>query len=215
MAGPEYPSTGSILDSIDVPGAKTRASLSTQILIYVNDEPVGAIQSFQIKQSRTNQSITEVGTDGIIEYVPNKATEITLQVDRMMFDGLSITEAMSRAFTQLASQRMPFDIVVFDKFSGGGNDAIVTTFHNCWFNNISKNYKSDTYLITENASLNCEYMSSVRGGVDVPVSQSQGVNGGREIPNRQTDAVEQAADAGINGRRGAMDFPGLISAAYS
>ena len=165
----EYPNTGSILDSIDVQGAKTRTSLSTQILIYVNDEPVGAVQSFQVSQSRSNKDITEVGTDGIIEYVPNGATKVDLTVDRMMFDGLSITEAMSRSFTQLSAQRMPFDIVVFDKFSGGGLDAIVTTYHNCWINSITKNYKSDSYIISENAKLNCEYMSSTRGGVDQPV----------------------------------------------
>ena len=210
----EYPNTGSILDSIDVEGAKTRTSLSTQILIYVNDEPVGAVQNFSVNQSRTNKDITEVGTDGIIEYVPNGPTKIDLSVDRMMFDGLSITEAMSRSFTQLSAQRMPFDIVVFDKFSGGGDDAIVTTYHNCWFNSINKSYKSDSYLITEQAKLNCEYMSSTRGGVDQPVTLSQGINGGREVPRRQNDDIELAADAGINGRRGVMDYKGLISAAY-
>tara|TARA_A100001011_G_C14274413_1_gene828478 strand:+ start:314 stop:952 length:639 start_codon:yes stop_codon:yes gene_type:complete len=210
----EYPNTGSILDSIDVEGAKTRTSLSTQILIYVNDEPVGAVQSFTVNQTRTNKDITEVGTDGIIEYVPNSPAKVDLTVKRMMFDGLSITEAMSRSFTQLSAQRMPFDIVVFDKFSGGGLDAIVTTYHNCWFNKINKTYSSDNYLINEDASLNCEYMSSTRGGVDQPVTLSQGINGGREIPRRQTDETELAADAGINGRRGTLDYKGLISAAY-
>lgn len=210
----EYPNTGSILDSIDVEGAKTRASLSTQILIYVNDEPVGAVQSFTVQQQRTNKSITEVGTDGIIEYVPNSATTVSLTVKRMMFDGLSLPESMSRGFTQISAQRIPFDIVVFDKFSGSGEDAIVTTYHNCWFKSLNKTYSSDTYLITEDANLDAEYMSSHRGGVTTPVAAGQGTGGGREIANRQVDAIEQLADNGTAGRRGSLDFPGLIHAAY-
>ena len=42
---PTYPATGSILDS------KTRTGLSTQVIIMVNNEPVGAVQSFQENQS--------------------------------------------------------------------------------------------------------------------------------------------------------------------
>ena len=46
-----YPTTGSNLDS------KTRTGLSTQIIIMVNNEPVGAVQNFQCSQSRTNKTI--------------------------------------------------------------------------------------------------------------------------------------------------------------
>lgn len=62
---PTYPKTGSNLDST------TKSSLSTQIIIMVENEPVGAIQSFNESQSRPVKAITEVGTDGIIELVPS------------------------------------------------------------------------------------------------------------------------------------------------
>ena len=106
-----YPYTGTNLDE-----GKTRTGLSTQIVIYVNDEPVGAVQSFQISQQRGTKSITEVGTDGIIEIVPNAATSVTLQISRVVFDGLSVTEAFSRSFVNLSAQRIPFSIVVIDRF---------------------------------------------------------------------------------------------------
>ncbi len=54
----DYPRTGSILDS-----GRSRTGLSTQIIVFANNEPVGAIQSFQESQSRSNKKVTEVGTD--------------------------------------------------------------------------------------------------------------------------------------------------------
>ena len=68
------------------------------------------------------------------------------------------------------------------------------------------------YTISEQASIDCEYVSCTRAGE--AVAESQGVQGAREIPGREMDAIEQLADAGKSGRRGALDFPGLISAAY-
>lgn len=197
--------TGSTLDS------KTRTGLSTQILILVNGTPVGAVQQFTVNQNRPLKALQEVGTDGIIEIVPNGASTFSLQCNRIVFDGLSLPEAMSRSWIHIQAQRIPFDIVSIDRFSGDSDEEqIVTTYHNCWFKSISKSYNSDNYIITENASLDCEYISSVRN--NLPVAESQGVGDGRVIDSRQVDPVEQAADVG--GRRGAMDFPGIIKAAY-
>ena len=203
-----YPFTGTNLDK-----NKTRTGLSTQIVIYVNGEPVGAIQSFQLTQQRSMKRISEVGTDGVIEIVPSAPTSITLSVQRIVFDGLSITEAFSRSYVNVAAQRIPFDIVVIDRFFGDSKEEhVVTSFHNCWFNNIGKTYNTSDYVITESASLDAEYMSTERNGL--PVSLSQGLNGAREIPNRDIDAsgAEFAADRGKT--RGSLDFPGIISAAY-
>lgn len=207
----DYPNTASIFDNVNT-GAKTRTGLSTQIIVYVNGEPVGAIQSFQETQARQTKSISEVGTDGIVEIVPQSSTTFTLVVQRIVFDGLSLPEAFSRGFRNIQAQRMPFDIVVIDKFTGTDGDAVVTTYHNCWFSNLSKSYTVQDYTITENATVNCEYVSSTRAGE--AVADSQGVQGAREIPGRQLDDVERAADAGKSGRRGSLDFPGLISSAY-
>ena len=203
---PTYPKTGSNLDST------TKSSLSTQIIIMVENEPVGAIQSFQESQNRSVKTITEVGTDGIVELVPQSATTVKLQIQRMYFDGLSLPEAFSRGFRNLQSQRIPFDIVVIDQFTGTGNDAIITTYHNCWFESLSINYQSSDYTISQNAGVSCEYVSTIRGGEAIALSQ--GTGGGRQIPGVQIDSAEIAADSGANGRRGSLDFPGLISAAY-
>ena len=203
-----YPYTGTTLDQ-----GKTRTGLSTQIVIYVNGEPVGAVQSFGLTQQRSTKSITEVGTDGIIEIVPSSATTVTLSITRIVFDGLSITEAFSRSFVNLSAQRIPFDIVVIDRFFGDSKEEhVVTTFHNCWFTNIGKTYNSSDYVIQENCSVAVEYMSTERNGDSV--SASQGLNGGREIPNRDVDASGAEAAAYTGRTRGSLDFPGIIQAAY-
>jgi hypothetical protein len=205
----EYPNTGTIFDNTDN-GSKTRTGRSTQIVVYVEGEPVGAIQSFNESQNRSVKPISEVGTDGVIELVPNQPAKISLTINRIVFDGLSLPEAFSRGYRNIHAQRIPFDIVVIDKFTGDGDNAVVTTYHNCFFTQLGKNYTVNDYTIQESASVTAEFMSSTRAGG--PVADSQGVSGAREIPGRQTDSVEQSADTGV--RRGPLDFSGLISAAY-
>tara|TARA_R110002020_G_scaffold50716_9_gene143336 strand:+ start:31283 stop:31888 length:606 start_codon:yes stop_codon:yes gene_type:complete len=198
-----YPKTGSILEDT------ISTALSTQIIIYVNDQPVGAIQQFGETQTRQLRRITEIGTDGVIEIVPQSATQISLDLQRVAFDGLSISEAFSRGYVNIQSQRLPFDIVVVDQFSGVGTESIITTYHNCFFQRIGKTYRTDDYIIIQTATVECEYVGSQRGGK--AVANSQGTGGGRQMPFDK-DKVEQAADRGK--RRGSLDFPGLISAAY-
>jgi len=201
-----YPATKSTLDS------KTRTGLSTQVVIMVNGEPVGAVQSFQVTQSRGNKRISEVGTDGFVEIVPSAQTTITISITRIVYDGLSVTQAFGRSFVHLQSQRIPFDIVVIDKFFGDSEEEkMVTVYKNCWFNNIGKTYSSSDYIIQENASVDVETVYTTRNGE--PVGNTSG-SGQREIPGADIDqsGAEFAADSGE--RRGAMDFPGIINAAY-
>ena len=202
----QYPRTNSILDS-----GRSRTGLSTQIVVYANGEPVGAIQSFQESQSKSTKKIAEVGTDGFIEIVPQAPTAVTLTVNRIAFDGLSITEAFSRGWRNITSQRIPFDIVVIDSFAGDDfENAIVTTYHNCWFTSASRTFSSDNYVITESANMDCEFVSTTRGGGSLSDSTTQN---GRDISaSTQRDSVEAAADTGA--RRGSLDFPGIINAAY-
>jgi hypothetical protein len=209
-----YPYTGTLFDSEAVTGAKTRTALSTQIIVYVNNQPVGAIQSFEERQQRSIKRIFEVGTDGTVEAVPQSAATIDLTVNRIVFDGLSLPEAMARGFRNIHSQRIPFDIVVIDRFTGTEEEggAIVTTYHNCWFGSLGRSYSVNDYTIAENASITVESVSTERNGA--PVASSQGVGGGRDLGSegRQIDAIEQAADYGTY--RGSLDFPGLIKAAF-
>jgi hypothetical protein len=213
MAVPEgYPATQTMFDGgATTQGSKTRTGLSTQIIIYVNNQPVGAIQSFQETQTRQNKKIAEVGTDGWIEIVPQSPGTVALTVSRIVFDGLSLPESFSRGYKNIHAQRIPFDIVVIDKFAGAGDaHKVVTTYHNCWFNNLSKSYTVNDYSITESANVDCEFVSSERSGE--PVANSQGAGGGRKHEFVDIDSTEQSAD--IGDRRGVLDFPGLISAAY-
>ncbi len=204
----DYPSTGTIFDNPGS-GGSTRTGLSTQVVVYVNGEPVGAIQSFQETQTRPLKRIGEVGTDGFIEIVPQSQTQINLTVNRIVFDGLSLPESFARGFRNIHAQRIPFDIVVIDKFTGVDKRSVVTTYHNCFFASLGKTYSASDYVITENATVQAEYMTSDRG--DKPVVESQGVGGSREIGNKQVDPIEKRADAG---RRGSLDVAGLINAQF-
>lgn len=202
----QYPRTNSILDS-----GRSRTGLSTQIVVYANGEPVGAIQSFQESQSKSVKKIAEVGTDGFIEIVPQAPTSVSLNITRIAFDGLSITQAFSRGWRNITSQRIPFDIVVIDSFAGDDfENAIVTTYHNCWFTSANRTYGSDNYVISETCAMDCEFVSTTRGGGSLADSTTQN---GRDISaSTQRDSVEAAADTGS--RRGSLDFPGIINAAY-
>lgn len=200
---PTYPKTGSILDST------TRTALSTQIIVMVNNTAVGALQTFSESQSRDVKRVYEIGTDGTVEIVPESPTKISLRVDRIVYDGLSVTEAFSRGFRNLQAQRIPFDIVVIDQYTGTNDDAVITTYQNCWFTSIEKAYNADNFIITENVNIEVESIKTLRGGDAVALSQ--GVGGSRQV-SPQIDSVELLADSGV--RRGALDFPGLISAAF-
>lgn len=204
MPSPAYPKTGSILNS------NIHTGLSTQIIIKVNDEPVGAIQQLSETQTRGIKRITEVGVDGVIEMVPQSATEVNLQATRVAFDGLSLPEAFSRGFKNIQSQRIPFDIVVIDQQTGTGSNAVVTTYHDCWFSSVGTTYSSSDYIISQTATIQATKVFTHRGGE--AVVKSQGIGGSRQVP-AQIDDVELAADSGVT-PLGSLDSPDLISAAF-
>ncbi len=211
-----YPSTGSRLTS------SISTTLSTQIIIQVemNDgsvESVGAIQELTESQNRGLARIVEIGTDGVIEIVPNKATEFELSLTRTVFDGLSLPEAFGRGFRNIQSQRFPFNIQVIDVSAGivdaqgtaSKDSTVITTYHNCWFSRTSTPIKADNYIIMQTATVWPEFITSVRAGDAVAKSQAAG--GGRSILTPgQVDPVEAAADSAR--RLGALDFAGLLRA---
>jgi len=214
-----YPSTGSRLTS------SISTSLSTQIIIQVemNDgsvQPVGAIKSLSEKQSRSLMRIVEIGTDGVIEIVPNKATEFSLSLERTVFDGLSLPEALGRGFRNIQAQRFPFNIQVVDvnasivdaSGAAGKDSTVITTYHNCWFNSTSTPIKADDYIIMQQAEVWCEFITSIRAGK--AVAESQAAGGGRSmLTPSQVDPVEAAADSAR--RLGALDFAGLLRAGFN
>lgn len=211
-----YPATGSRLTS------SISTGLSTQILIQVpmsdgSQLAVGAVKELTEKQTRGLARIVEVGTDQVIEIVPNKATEFSVSLTRTVFDGLSLPEAFGRGFRNIQAQRSPFNIQVIDVSGAivdaagvaGKDTTVITTYHNCWFNSTTTPIRAEDYIIVQSAEVWCEFISSTRSSNGVALSQAAG--GGRSILTpSQVDPIEIASDAGRRG--GSLDFGGIIRA---
>ena len=206
-----YPHTGSQLT--DAGRNVTRTGVSTNIIIQVDGNPIGAIQSLNINEDRGIQMIDEVGTDGHIDSVPNKSTNISGDCKRVRFDNMRVASAFSRGFVHVAAQRIPFDIVILDIFAADEDDAdgfngadnvITTVIKNVWIKSIKVGYSSSDFVISEDMSWEAEHIYSYLG-------QGQAAVPGpfaRQIPIIDNDAFERAADMGK--RRGALDAAGLI-----
>ena len=204
-----YPQTGSQLYQADGVTNRTGTALSTSIVILVNNIAVGAVQTLSITERRNIKMIPEIGTDGFIDSAPNQATEISGSCDRVRFDRMRAAEAFSRGFIHVASQRIPFDIQIWDKFVGASLDeSIITMIKNVWLSEISTNYSATDYVIMDRIQWKAEtVMSWLFGG-----QRNAATGGTRGIPI-QIDSVERATDLGQ--RRGSLDAPGLISAVFN
>lgn len=192
----DYPTTGSTLDR------RIRTGLSPLLVVKVNGEAVGAIQSLNPSESRQVARVQELGTDGVIELVPNAPTTVTLQVSRLVFDNLRLPPAFRRGFAHIQAQRLPFDIDVFDRTHGLANPNIgvqVTSYRNCYFSNYSATYQAANYQITENATIEAQYVDDL-----LPVTA--GFNERGLAPD--LNQIENLANLGI--RIGSLDFPDLI-----
>jgi len=209
-----FPNTGSAVGIF-----QPNTGLSTQIIIKVAGTHVGALQKLTVTQNRPLERVKEVGTDGVIEIVPNGPTTFELSATRIVFDQVRLPEAFLRGFRFINSQRLPFDIEVID-LSGvtdpGGDisssSSIVTmTYKNCWFTSYTTPYTVDNYVITEDATMWCEtgFLSSPAGEFDIPNG------GGLRGLKAQTDTktIERAVNQG--GRRGSMDVAGLTASIFN
>jgi hypothetical protein len=196
-----YPKTGSTLQS------NISTGLSTQIVVKVGSDTVGALQQLEVRQNRPLARLVELGTDGVLEIVPQQKTDVSLTVRRIVFDRLRITEAFERGYINIKAQRLPFDILVIDQSGGDGENAITHHYINCWFQDISTPYSAENYIITESATIWAEDVSSRLG------SNSNVAQGGARDMTPQIEPIERETDLG--GRRGTLDAPGLITAAFS
>jgi len=208
-----YPHSGSQLT--DPSGRNTtRTGVSTEIIIQVDGNAIGAIQSISIKEARAIHMIDEVGTDGHIDSVPQKSTDINGECTRVRFDNLRMASAFSRGYIHAASQRVPFDIVILDIFAAdesdndgfNGSDNVITTIiRNVWISNLGVTYQSSDFVISETMSWVAEHIYSYlgQGNNVVPASNA------RQIPIIDNDPIERMTDIGK--RRGALDAAGLIN----
>jgi len=216
MAG-NYPYTGTILENNDGSN-KTSTSLSVHMLIKVNNTiSVGAIQSLDCDERGTISMITEVGTDGVIDSVRNKSVEISGSCERIRFSRTRIAEAFGRSFIHVQSQAYPFDIWIYDRQAASQSDWVITVIKNVWIESIKWNLKVNDWVMADSMTWKAETIKSYRGTPGTPaatggetgitlatVSLSDNTTGGL--------SAEQAADVGLNGRRGSLDVPGLIDA---
>lgn len=200
------PNTGSIIEG---PNGRDRTGtgISTNIIIKVGATPVGAIQSLQVREQRNIQMVDEVGTDGHIDSVPIKSTDISGECRRTRFDRLRVTEAFGRGYLHVHAQRIPFDIDIYDSWNGDGNNAIITTIKNVWIQSISYQYQADNWIIIDDMSWVAEAISSTINGGNAATGGERGAN------ILQINSIERQADKGQ--RRGALDAPGLISDFFS
>ena len=184
----------------------TSTAISTNIIIMVNQTPVGAIQSMSIQEQRSIKMIDEVGTDGHIDSVPNQSSNFTGSCSRVRFDKLRIAEAFSRGFVHVQSQVYPFNIVILDIQKLDSGSQVSTVIENVWIKSISYDYQISDWVIMDKMDWEAETMFSVlNNGNSTPVAQG----GQRGIPFSSIP-IERAADVGLNGRRGSLDAAGLI-----
>lgn len=200
------PQTQSIIENANGSN-RTGTALSTHIVIRVGLNPVGAIQNIDIKEDRTVTPIDEVGTDGHIDSAPTKSTNISGTCRRIRYDRLRVAEAFSRGFIHAKSQRVPFDIDIFDKWNGDNENMIVTTIKNVWITGIDYAYAADNFLITDNMSWMAEDISSTIQGNNAAIGGARGL-----VLQTDSEGIEQQTDRGL--RRGALDAPGLINSVF-
>lgn len=222
MADLQPLTTGTTLDGQDG-NPRTASSLSTQIIIKVGNNPIGALQTLNVTQTRGLQRIVEIGTDGVVEIVPNKATEYELKVSRVVFDLLRLPEAFSRGFRFIGAQRIPFDIEIFDVSNADQNarlgedpasdaNVVTMTYKNCWFASYETPYAADNYLITESASISAEtaFVSTGLGqGEDIPAG------GGLRGLVARSDGGRVEEEVNRGSRLGSLNAAGLVNSFFA
>lgn len=207
-----YPTTGSTLRS------NISTGLSTQLLIKIENETVGAVQSLSITHNRGLFRVPEIGLDGFLEIVPNKPTEYQATVTRIVFDRLRLPEAFKRGFINIKSQLLPFDIQIIDRTNGDDEGAVVHTLVNCWFQSYNPKYNAGDFIVQEDATILFEDIRTTLG-----TSQNTAVIGGARGIQPQTDTYgrETATDAGAGGAvpgagyRGTLDVANITNAAFA
>jgi hypothetical protein len=183
--------------------------------VKVGTVTVGAIQNITVNQTRDLERVKEIGLDGVLEIVPRAPTQYEATITRIVFDRLRLPESFARAFINIKSQLLPFDIEIIDRTNGDGEGAVVHRLSKCWFNRYSPRYQADNFIIQEEATLWIEDISSNLGN-----TQTSAVTGGaRGIPYAKDSLNrEQQTDSGAGGEgdgggfRGTMDVSGIITA---
>jgi len=161
--GESYPITGSTITH------RVAAGLSTHIIVYIETdagwEAVGAIQNLTATETGALKRIGETRTGRTIEIIPQGQDVVQLQVTRLVFDNLRLLHAIGAGFSHIRAQRIPFDIVVYDRTHDEASNSFrgpaapkpyIVIYKNCWLGNLTTTYNANAYTITESASIESE-----------------------------------------------------------
>lgn len=185
---------------------RTATHLTTNIIIKVDGNIVGAVQKLSFSESRSIAMIKEIGTDGNIDSAPQSPVTYTGDCTRVRFARTRIAEAFGRGFIHAHSQRIPFDIEIQDIFADSDRaNAVITVLKNVWINSLRTDYSSDNYIISETMGFTFERIYSFINNRNVV----QAASSDRQFPI-VLNQFEQEADRGAY--IGALDAPGLLNA---
>jgi hypothetical protein len=161
--GESYPITGSTLTR------RVAAGLSTHIIVYVETptgwDAVGAIQNLTATETCSLKRIGEVRTGRTIEIIPQGQDVVQLQVTRLVFDNLKLLHAIGAGFSHIRAQRIPFDIVIYDRTHDEAANSFrgpaapkphIMIYKNCWLGNLTTTYNANAYTIAESALIESE-----------------------------------------------------------
>jgi hypothetical protein len=181
---------------------RTGTHVSTNIVLTIDGLPIGAVQSFSISEKRSIATVDEVGTDGHIDSVPSKSTDISGSCTRTRFGGKRLAEAFYRGFVHVSAQRVPFDITIMDFIRGSDANQIVTTvIENVWIESMNVKYGADNFVIADDMNWVAESIHSYTNGGDSAILDPSLV---------YLNQFEKEADTGLY--RGSLDGAGLIYA---
>ena len=114
-----FSNTGTIFDvqqnTANVSQGQTRTGLSTQIVVMVNRESCWRNTKLWTNSAKIYQTYNRGWYRWVIEIVPSSATSNKFINTKNNVRWIIFTEAFSRAFVNIAAQRIPFDIVVIDR----------------------------------------------------------------------------------------------------
>jgi len=206
MAG--YPQTGTIINGKSGNFNRVGTGLSTNIVVMVGNNAVGAIQEISYNENRTHADIVELGTDGIIDITPSQAVKYDGSCNRIRFDRMRIAQAFSRGFVHVKSQRVGFNIMIIDKWGSDGTDdsgSVITMLTDVWITKLGASQSATNFVITDNMGFKFRDIHSYLGAPGINATTGGGTRGMPLAFNKWEN------DTDIGNRMGAIDAPGLIN----
>ena len=111
------------------------------IVLGANKQPVGALESFTIKESKTEN---------------NETVSVKLEVPRLRWVRSRLCETFERSYFHVASQIYPVDIVVLED----NKETIRIT--NAWLTGIHVSYTTDEWIIAEGIEFEAEHVTTTQ-----------------------------------------------------